>query len=63
MKENRPKHKPFAVSIGAEEHRRLKILSAELRRSMTDVMNSKINELWDHFKRKDNNAHGTEKAC
>ncbi len=44
------KHKPFAVGIGREEHRRLKILAAELGRSMSDLVNARINELWNQHK-------------
>jgi hypothetical protein len=58
----RQKHRPYNVSIGAEEHKRLKILAAELRRSMSDLMNAQINDLWNNFKSKERNTHGTEKT-
>jgi hypothetical protein len=46
------KHKPFAVSIGREEHRRLKILAADLGTSMSDLISQQVNELWNSHKRK-----------
>ena len=56
MEHQRP-NKPYAVSVGREEHRRLKMLSAELSCSMTDLVNEQINKLWDaHKKEKDNNG-------
>ena len=42
------KRKPFAVSIGREEHKRLKIMSAVVHTSMTDLVNQYINEAWNH---------------
>jgi hypothetical protein len=51
----------FAVSIGPEEHRRLKILAAELSQTMSDLINAQVNELWNKHKKGESNNGSKEK--
>jgi hypothetical protein len=56
---NNNRKKPYGISVSPDEHRKLKILAAEQRVSMTELVNRMISDLWDQsIKQKEKLSNG-----
>lgn len=51
-----------SLSVGADEHKRIKIMSAREDVTMTDLVNRLINYQWDKLHEKERNEHASNKT-